>query len=286
MASVYQVVTDRVIEQLEKGTAPWRRQWGGEFRFPVNLASGKTYRGVNSFVLSCFGYSSPYWLTYRQAEKLGGHVRKGEKGCPIIFWKEWKTKDRQTGEDIKLPVLRYSTGFNVAQCELPDGAVPALDEPAHDFTPIERCQRLLTRFELKPSIRHEFAKPFYRPHDDLVGMPKPEAFDNAEAYYAILFHELTHSTGHTERLNRKGITELAAFGSDSYGREELIAEMGAAFLCGESGIETATLDNTASYVAGWLKILRKDSKLVVQAAAAAQKAADHILGRKWEGGAK
>ena len=202
MATVYQIVTDRVIEQLEQGTAPWRRPWGGEFRFPRNLASGKQYRGVNVFLLSCFGYSSPYWLTYKQATKLGGHVRKGEKGCPIIFWKEWQTRDKQTGEDVKLPVLRYFTGFHVSQCEMPEGSVPTLDEPANEFTPIERCQHVVTRYELKPSIRHDFGKAFYRSHDDLVGMPKPEAFDNPESYYSTLFHELTHSTGHAERLNR------------------------------------------------------------------------------------
>lgn len=282
MSKVYQIITDSVIEQLEKGTAPWRRTWGGKFRFPLNLASGKQYRGINTFLLSCFGYSSPYWLTYKQAQKLGGSIRKGEKGCPIIFWKQWDTKDKTSGDAVKIPVLRYYTGFHVSQCDLPDGAVPTIDEPVNQFTPIERCQHIVTRFELKPSIRHDFGKAFYRSHDDLVGMPKPEAFDNPEAYYATLFHELTHSTGHADRLNRKGIAETATFVTDTYGKEELVAEMGAAFLCGESGIETATLDNLAAYVASWLRIIRQDAKLVVQAAAAAQKAVDHIFGHKWE----
>ena len=284
MSKVYQIITDRVIELLEAGTAPWRREWGGKWSAPRNLISGKDYRGINVFLLGCHGYSSPYWLTFNQAKKLGGTVRKGEKGMPIVFWKQWEREDKATGEKATLPVLRYFSGFHVSQCDgIPESKIPTMDEPENEFSPIEQCERVLIRMEGKPSIRNDYHRAFYRPADDLLGMPKPTAFESPEGYYATLFHELTHATGHEKRLNRKGIADVAAFGDETYGKEELIAEMGAAFLCGHTGIETVTLDNSAAYLAGWLRMIKKDCKLVVQAAAAAQKAVDHVLGRKWEG---
>lgn len=279
MSKVYQIITDRVVELLESGTVPWHRSWGGKWQWPRNLVSGNCYRGINVFLTGCQGYSSPYWLTFKQAQKLGGNVKKGEKGTQVVFWKQWERENKETGTVDKLPVLRYFTVFHASQCE--GVQVPETETPQNDFTPIEQCERAVAQFELKPSIRHDFDKAFYRPNDDLVGMPAREAFDAAESYYSVLFHELTHSTGHSSRLNRKEISEsIAAFGSEDYGREELVAEMGAAFMCGHCGIEQQTINNSAAYVAGWLKTIRKDAKLVIQAASAAQKAADHMLGIK------
>ncbi|MEQ8786232.1 MAG: zincin-like metallopeptidase domain-containing protein [Pirellulaceae bacterium] len=281
MSQVYQIVTDRIIEQLEKGTVPWRRPWGGRAAMPRNLVSGKAYRGVNVFLLGCNGYESPFWLTFKQAKALGGSVRKGEKGSPIIFWKQWE-RESADGDIDKIPVLRYYTGFHVSQCDgIPADKIPPIEQPAHDFAPIDRCERVVRGYGGRPTIRHEFARAFYRPNDDLVGMPRQTAFTSPEEYYSTLFHELTHSTGHAKRLNRKEIDTAVSFGSQDYGREELVAEMGAAFLCGVCGIETATLDNSAAYVAGWLKAIKRDTKLVVLAAAAAQRAADLILGVQW-----
>lgn len=276
---VYQLITDRIVKLLEDGTAPWRKPWGGELLWPKNLVSGKGYRGINVFLLSHTGFDSPYWLTYNQAKKLGGNVKKGEKGSPIVFWKMWERKNAD-GEVSRIPCLRYYTGFNVAQCEgLPADKVPAT--PTYqgcDFDPIKQCESVVEGYKDGPEITNEYSRAFYRPGSDLVGMPKPVNFDSSEEYYSTLFHELTHSTGHKSRLGRSGIADVVEFGSDSYGKEELIAEMGAAFLCGKCSIENRTLENSANYLNSWLKIIKQDVKMVVQAAAAAQKAVDRILG--------
>jgi antirestriction protein ArdC len=125
--SVYDIITARVVSLLEAGVAPWRKSWGGARLWPRNLVSGHPYRGINVFLLACSGYSSPFWLTYKQAQAMGGHVRKGEKASPIIFWTKLEKTDRENGEPIELPVLRYYSGFNVAQCEgLPENRIPSL----------------------------------------------------------------------------------------------------------------------------------------------------------------
>jgi antirestriction protein ArdC len=275
--SVYDLATARILQQLENGVAPWRRPWGGPMRVPRNLTTLKPYRGVNVFLLACQGYDSPFWLTYRQAQEIGGHVRKGEHGAPVVFWTEWERPDKETGETAKIPVLRHYTVFHVSQCEGIGHLVPPVKVLDNPNPPIDRCEAIVGGMPSAPSIRHDFDSAFYRPSADMVGMPPRPRFDSSEAYYATLFHELTHSTGHASRLNRPGIADPARFGSQPYGREELIAEMGAAFLCSHAGIETATLDNSASYIDGWIRAIREDRTLVVTAAAQAQKAADFIL---------
>ena len=280
----YDVITARIVSQLESGTAPWRRPWGGRFRFPRNLISGKEYRGVNVFLLSMMGYSSPYWLTYKQAQALGGHVRKGEKSAPVVFWSTVERLDEGADKPERVPFIRYYSAFNVAQCDgLPAEIVTAADViPPRPFAPIVACERVVADMPNRPEIRHGFEGACYAPALDEVRMPDRPSFEKPEGYYSTLFHELGHSTGHATRLARKGIADsVAAFGSDTYGREELVAEMTSAFLCGHTGIEPATLENSAAYVAGWLKVIRQDARLVVTAAAQAQKAADYILGRTW-----
>jgi antirestriction protein ArdC len=281
MSKVYQIVTDKIIAQLENGTVPWRRPWGGRSAMPRNLVSGKPYRGINVFLLGCHGFESPFWLTFNQAKDLGGHVRKGEKSTPIVFWREWE-REAADGSVDKIPILRFYSGFHLSQCEgIPADRIPAVERPEHAFAPIDRCEGIVVGYRGRPTIRHDFGRAFYRPNDDLVGMPRQTAFTSPEEYYSTLFHELAHSTGHRSRLNRQGIETAVSFGSTDYGREELVAEMGAAFLCGTCGIETATLDNSAAYIAGWLKTIKRDVKLVTLAAAAAQRAVDHILGVSW-----
>ncbi len=229
-------------------------------------------------------HGSPYWLTFRQAKGLGGHVRKGEKSCPVVFWKWLEKENRDTGKTERIPLLRYYAVFNALQCELPEGKLPAVPEAALDnaFAPLERCEGVVADWLGKPDIQHDTSQACYRPATDVVHMPRPERFDGAEEYYSTLFHELTHSTGHASRLNRPGIADVARFGSRDYSKEELVAEMGAAFLCGHCAVENRTIDNSAAYVASWLARLRKDSKLVVQAAAQAQQAADWVLGTTWD----
>jgi len=280
----YQRITDRIIEQLDNGTIPWRKPWTcGEAGAPQNLFSRREYRGINTFLLACQPYELPYWLTYRQAKELGGHVRKGEKSTPVVFWKWLEKPDSETGETERIPLLRYYSVFNIAQCDLPTDKVPELPGAAdNDFEPIAACEELVESMPSPPAIQHDAPAAYYQPATDSVHLPKPQRFETPEAYYATLFHELTHATGHESRLNRSGVTDVAAFASQSYSKEELIAEMGAAYLCGHVGIEDCTLDNSAAYIAGWLRRLRDDKKLVVHAAASAQKAADFVLNRTSE----
>jgi antirestriction protein ArdC len=167
--------------------------------------------------------------------------------------------------------------FNVAQCDGLDERIPKLDEPGKPFEPIAECERIAGNMPQSPTVTHGTVGAFYRAAHDLVSMPHRERFESSEAYYSTLFHELTHATGHKSRLDRPGIADVAAFGSKMYSKEELVAEMGAAFLCSRAGIENATIDQSASYINGWLTKLKSDNRLVVHAAAQAQRAADFIL---------
>jgi antirestriction protein ArdC len=279
----YELITERIIGLLEKGVVPWRKPWQAQTGMPRNLISGQPYRGINVFLLHAMHYESPHWLTYKQALDRGGHVRKGEKACPVVFWKSWEKEDKETGAKEKIPMLRIYHVFNVAQCDelkkVPASA-PVIAKPT--MTSHAEAEAILAAMPQRPEIKHGLAKAFYAPSSDCVGMPNRERFETANAYYQTLFHELTHSTGHASRLNRPTLTESAGFGSQPYCKEELIAEMGAAFLCGKANIGEAIVENSAAYIHGWLRQLKQDKKLIVQTAAQAQKAADFILGIKPE----
>jgi antirestriction protein ArdC len=281
MATVYEIITERILEQLEAGTVPWTKPWNGEAGMPRNLVSGKAYRGINVFLLHSLGYESPWFLTFKQATNLGGQVRKGEKGCPVVFWR-WPTEAQRAeaaaeGKEA-FPIVRYYTLFNVAQCD--DIEVPDVDVPEREHEPLHAAESIVDGMPQRPPVEHGFTGASYSPTDDLVRMPNPERFEARNGYYATLFHELTHSTGHCSRLDRKLDSKRAAFGSGDYSREELLAEMGSAFLCGEAGILNSQVDRSASYIAGWLGALRNDRRLVVMAGALAQKSADYILDRE------
>ncbi len=282
----FQVITDRIIGLLEQGVVPWQKPWRGGAMMPKNLVSKRDYRGVNVFLLDAMSYQSPFWLTFNQAKDIGGHVKKGEHSCPVVFWKwlDVEAPGEPTGRK-KVPFLRYYSVFNVAQCEdMPQDRIPALNAGEREHCPIADAERIVANMPQKPEIRHGGGRACYSPAFDRVDMPKPETFRSGQDYYSVLFHELTHSTGHQSRLNRKGFSasdgEWSAFGSTPYAREELVAEMGAAFLAGQAGIVERTIENSAAYVQSWLQRLKDDNRLVVQAAAQAQKAADFILGRQ------
>jgi antirestriction protein ArdC len=282
-ADAYQVITDRMITLLEQGQIPWQKPWQSGQLMPRNAVSGREYRGVNVFLLHAMCFESPFWLTYKQAQELGGNVRRGEKACPVVFWK-WLDAE-EDGERKRIPFLRYYSVFNVGQCEgIPAGKIGSPSVTRREHCPIVEAERIVAAMPRRPEIKAGLARAFYSPSGDYVGMPGPEQFRTGEDYYSVLFHELTHATGHESRLNRKGVGgtegEWSAFGSTPYAKEELVAEMGAAFLCGQAGIVERTLDNSAAYVGAWLQRLKDDRRLVVHAAAQAQKAADYVLGRQ------
>jgi len=278
MPTVPEIITESILKQLEQGVAPWRKPWSTSV--PRNLISKKSYRGLNVFLLATQGYGSPYWVTFNQAKQLGAHVRQNEKSTLVSFWKfnEYAKENRETGEtENKTSVLlRYYRVFNIEQC---DGLKALYGDNQKPVSPIEECESIANRMPNAPRIeQHSHA--FYRSSADMVGMPSRSCFESPEAYYSTLFHELTHSTGHTSRLKRfeENSTDHQ-FGSESYSKEELIAEMGAAMLAGIAGISHATLSNSASYLQAWIGRLKSDSRLIISAASHAQKAADYILGR-------
>lgn len=291
---IYAEVTNKIVSMLEAGVVPWRspilaQSTPGGAGWPKNLDSGRDYRGVNVFLLAftawCNGYSSPNWLTFNQAKAKGGSVRRGEKASMVVFWKSYKTKDKATEEPVTVPVLRYFNVFNLEQCE--GITVPTNDAPASEttvFTPIEAAERLVSGFEGRPEIEHRGNRAYYIPKLDTIHVPPPSKCVSPEAFYATVFHELGHASGHSSRLNRGIDTQLAPFGSPEYAREELIAEMTAAFLCGHTGIAPETVENSASYIASWIKTLKGDKRLAVSAAGAAQRAADWIRGIRPQAG--
>lgn len=273
----YEAITTRIIALLEQGKIPWVKPWesmGGNL--PTNLVSKKPYRGVNTLILAWSGYSSPYWVTFRQAKKLKGYVRKGEKSTRILFWKIYE-KEGADGDKSTRAVAREYSVFNLDQTEGIN--VPSTPEPK-PFTPIEACEKVVAEWDKRPKICHGGDRAFYRPSADSVQMPCRESFKDPQHYYSTLFHELGHSTGHVKRLGRKGVTDPIMFGSHRYSKEELVAEMTAAFCAGHTGIEQATIQDSAAYISCWLSKLQDDQKLFVQAAGKAQHAADMILGVK------
>ena len=280
---VYEIITDRIIKQLESGTIPWKQSWkGGK---PKNGASMKEYNGINVFLLSISGYNNPHWFTFKQVKDMGGHIKKGEKGSMVIFWKIFtpaKVRDdpnRKPGEisnsDLdEHRVLRYYHVFNYEQTEGLNAE--KYSTKLNAFNPIETADSIVTKYPAAPKIQHKEQRAWYAPITDIVNMPVPESFKKPEFYYKTLFHELIHSTGHESRLNRP-LKANTGYRNADYSKEELIAEMGASFLSGRAGIfEHDQLEESSAYIAGWLKALNNDRSLVIKAASQAQKAADHI----------
>jgi antirestriction protein ArdC len=272
-ASVYEIVTNQILAELERGEVPWRKPW--QSLPPANLITKKPYRGINVFLLGFAGYGSQFWLTFNQAKQLGGNIRKGQHGTKIIFWK-CKTRETESAdgeiEERKSAFLRYYTVFNVCQTE---GLSALLTLPP--AFPIESAEGIVKGMPNPPAFEQD-SRAAYIPSRDTVTMPSRTAFQSQAEYYSTLFHELTHSTGHAKRLEREGIDKIQPFGSEDYSKEELVAEMGSAMLCGVAGIGQATIGNSAAYLRGWINRLKADSRLVIAAARAAQEAADYIRG--------
>lgn len=273
--NIYEMVTDRIIEQLEKGVVPWRKPWISKSGPAVNWKTQKAYRGINVMLLEPGEY-----LTFKQVQEAGGKVKKGSKSHIVVFWK-WLEKE-ENGEVEKIPLLRYYNVFNINQCE---GIESKRNEnlPEFEHNPIEEAENIVNGYINSPTVSFNSGDgAWYQPGMDHVNVPPMKDFPKAEEFYCTYFHELVHSTGHSKRLNRDGITGTHRFGSNDYSKEELVAEIGASMLTGFAGISDVTFDNSASYIQSWLSKLKDDKTLVVKAGAQAQKAVDYILGVKWE----
>lgn len=281
LSKVYEVVTQRLLEALEQGVVPWRQPWK-RADMPRNLVTKQPYRGSNVFALLFQSYGSPFWCTYKQAQALGGHVRKGERGTPIVFWRWISERKRPDGTSEQLerpfPTVRYYTVFNVEQCE--GLTVPAPADAPSGFDPVATAEELVAGMPQRPAIVHGGDRASYAPAADVVNVPTRESFYSAAGYYGTLFHELAHSTAHESRLARKAsLKEWTPFGSPAYSQEELVAEMGASFLLARCDMVTeGTIEHSAAYLENWLRALRADPSMLLYAGAQAQKAADFILG--------
>ena len=221
---VYERITNLIIEKLKNGTVPWHKPWLAH-GWPRNLLTGRPYRGINVFILAVAGFEMPYWLTYNQALKLGGNIKKRESGTTIIYWKLLDFED----EDIQIPFVKGYTVFNVLQCEGIE--MPGEEGNRTTFEPLDICEEIIENMPKRPQIEFDSLKAYYNFQDDKIKMPSGSLFDNTEEFYCTLFHEMIHSTGHPIRLNRNSVVNATYFGSIDYSKEELIAEMGAAFLC-------------------------------------------------------
>ena len=282
--NVYELVTAKIVERLEEGVIPWQKCWtSGPAK---SLTTGKEYRGLNSLLLRMREYSSRYWVTFKQARKAGGHVKKNEKATPVVYW-HWRTPE----EMAKLKAEGKTTApapcypfiawvFNLDQTEGLER--PADDVPAAKNYPLEEAEKIVAGMPKPPEIRYGASlNPCYRAMLDVVEMPNMGQFEDGEHFYAALLHELAHATGHPSRLNR--FEKAEGDREERYGYEELVAELGAAFLSVTCGLDNSSrLDDASAYLAGWLKALRDDQKLLLHAAGAAQRAADFILGKERE----
>lgn len=288
-ADLYDEVTGRIIAELEAGRFPWVRPWGAPdgaaAGLPRNALTGRSYSGINILILWGAvierGWSSQSWLTFRQAVQAGGAVRKGERGTTVVYADRFtpeaeKERARQTGEDARaVPFLKRFTVFNIAQCE---GLRPGL---AADPAPLPDREIVPVAEEVIAASGVDFRiggnEAYYVPSEDYVQVPPQPAFFEQINYYRTALHELCHASGHPSRLDRK---LLNAFGSKDYAREELVAEMGSAFLCAALGIVPTV--RHADYLGSWLSVLREDNRAIFRAASAASKAADWLLARHAE----
>lgn len=264
-------ITQRIIEQLEAGVVPWHKPWATDGLLPTSFATKKSYRGINTLILSTVqlaeGYQSPYWLTFKQAQKLGAKVIKGSKATPIVFWKLIEKEETSDEQNKSYLVSRAYNVFNADQIE-------GLDIPAVEFTiePPDQIQsQVLAGYDNPPKIVYAAqSRAVYSPALDRVTLPPHSSFQSEEAHLGTLFHELVHSTGHESRLNRFVKTGLP---TDAYAEEELVAELGAAILNGYFGIDS-THEQSAAYIANWLSVLKDDRNFLINAAQKAQKAVD------------
>lgn len=277
--NVYEMVTERIIEQLEQGIIPWEKPWSRVREGAFNRISKKSYSLLNQMLLKNKGE----YATFKQWTKLGGHIRKGEKSEIVVFWKILPVEEvQEDGSKIikQIPLLKYINVFHISQV---DGIEPLKQEELHDIEPIEKAESILKDYWTREHIKVEHVKgneAFYSPMRDMIQLPLFEQFKDSNEYYSTAFHESVHSTMKENRCNRteERKNKLMAFGSEEYSKEELTAELGSAYLMKYIGIETRkSFRNSAAYIQNWLQVLRNDSKFIVSASSKAEKAVKYIL---------
>lgn len=278
--NVYEMVTERIIEELEKGRIPWERPWTGVRAGAYNRISKKPYSLLNQLILGQDGE----WASFKQWSELGGHIRRGEKSSFVTFWKMQETeveKGDGTKEIKQIPLLRYYNVFHISQV---DGVEPLdIEKLNTDIKPIESAEKVLHDYWNREGIRLEQEasnKAYYSPMFDLIHLPLMEQFTNINEFYSTAFHESVHSTMKESRCNRqeerKG--KNVAFGSEEYSKEELVAELGSADIMNILGIETThSFRNSTAYIQSWIKALRNDTRMIVSASSKAEKAVKFIL---------
>jgi antirestriction protein ArdC len=281
MKDVFQVVTDQILAQLGQGIVPWRRPWSNNG--PTSYATNKEYLGINTLLLQS-NFESPYWLTFRQAQKMGGSIKAGEKGSPIVFVDRMiKEETNKEGQVVLRPIhfLKYYTVFNWCQTK----GLPKKIPPERDNQQIPSAEELLRR--RGPCIDTDTERAYYSPHSDKIYLPVLDQFESSEEYYSTAFHELTHWTGGAGRLCRDSVSSYH-MGKDVRSQEELVAEMGAAYLCQVAALDTSqTLQNSTAYIQSWLKALQNNPKWVLKASKQAKDAVEYVLtGKLPEGKAR
>ena len=276
--SVYELVTNRIIEQLEKGVVPWQKPWTGVRSGAYNRISKKPYSIINQMLLLHKGE----YATFKQWSDLGGHIKKGSKSEMVVFWKLFQVDEKQkdgTTKKKNVPMLRYYNVFHISQVE---GVEPLKKDELKDTKPIDEAEKVLNDYWTRENVTiHKEAsnRAFYSPLMDSITLPLIEQFQYAEEYYSTAFHESVHSTGHKTRLDRLKLGLDASFGSETYSKEELVAEIGSAMMVNMLGIETdKSFRNSASYIKSWLEVLKNDSRFIVSASSKAEKAVNYILG--------
>ena len=274
MSTIYDDVTNSIIAELENGAAPWVKPWSATLKeTDRNAVSGKGYRGVNRLILAMSsmanGNSSNVWASFKQWQALGGQVRKGSKGTKIVFYSPVNTTDSSTGEEKSYALLKSYYVFNASQIDGIDFDSQEVEE-TRQFTPHEECESLMVRTGAR--ISHGGDSAFYMPSQDRIQLPHKVSFQNPESYYATALHELTHWTSDKARCDRD--LSKGKFGNSEYAFEELVAELGAAFLCQDLGIKGEL--RHAGYIGHWLKALKNDSRAIFKASALAQKSSDYL----------
>jgi antirestriction protein ArdC len=285
----YQLVTDLILQHLERGVVPWRCPWNRSTGCPRNFHTGQAYQGVNVLLLGLQRFASPWWMTFRQAQARGGSIRKGEHGARVIKWGKHQRAAKNASEPDEKKTVFYLKGYRVFNATQIDGLeFPTMEEsePMSSEERLTRAKEIVADMPVPPLIHTgRSTQACYRPPTDTIDMPAFERFTERDDYYATLFHELVHATGHQSRLARRGVMVSDGLGGKVYSQEELVAEMGAAFLGMEADIVRDEHELSASYLKSWLGALRDADhrRWIVQAASQAARAADFILGRVGDG---